>query len=91
MISHHAAKCYGHKHCASGDIMSLVCHAISQHHITQESFHFSGRSTSKITILPILVATDNGIGDIMVLVCHVILLDRSIRGSFDVIARNLLR
>ena len=57
MVSHQPAKFGGHRHCGSGDIMVLVCHVISQHHVIKRSYDFMGRNPSKLlTILQRLLA-----------------------------------
>ena len=46
----------GHRYCVSGDIMVLVCHVISQDHMTKEWGNIMGRSPLwQVTILPNLV------------------------------------
>ena len=57
MISHTPAKFGGHRHCGSGDIKFLVCHVISQDHVTKGQSSIMGRiCSSLVTILPSLVA-----------------------------------
>ena len=40
MVSQHIAELSDHRHCGSGDILVLVCHFISQYHLTKESCDF---------------------------------------------------
>ena len=46
-VCHHPAKIGGHRRCCIGEIMVLVCHVISQDHVTKELSKFMGRSPSK--------------------------------------------
>ena len=45
MISHHPTKFRGHRHCDSGDIISLACHVISQDHVIKWSCDVMGSSS----------------------------------------------
>ena len=56
-VSHDPAKFGGDKHCGRGDIMILICHVISQDHVTLGSCDFMGRSPLRnVTNLYNLVA-----------------------------------
>ena len=56
-VSYLSAKCRGHRHSGSGDIMVLVCYMILQNHTIKQSYNFMGRSPSRCaTILPSLAA-----------------------------------
>ena len=39
---HHPSKFDGHTHCDIGDIMFLICHMISQGHVTKEQRDSTG-------------------------------------------------
>ena len=45
-MSHHYAKCGGHRHCSSGDIMVLVCHVIMKDHMIKGWRNFIGENPS---------------------------------------------
>ena len=56
MVSHTPAKCGGHRHGGSRDIMVLVCPVISQDYVTKRSSNIMGRSPSMlVTMMPSLV------------------------------------
>ena len=64
-VNHHLAKFCGHSHCDSGGIMVLVCHVISQHHVTRGWSYILGRNPSwQVTSLQSLLAIDT-VGEIM--------------------------
>ena len=76
----HPAKFVGHKPCGSRNIMFLICHLISQDHVTQEPFDF-------IAHHPIKLAGHRHCGsvDIMILAYHVISQDHLIKGSCGIV------
>ena len=86
MVSHHPAKCSGHRHCGcgSGDIIVLLCKMILQKHLVKELCDFLGGSPM-VNHRPAKFG-DHGhcdSGDIMVLVCHVILQGHVIKASCE--------
>ena len=45
-VSRHPVKFYDYRYCGSGDIMVLVCHEISQEHVTKGWSNIIDRSPS---------------------------------------------
>ena len=60
----HPVTFWGHKHCDSGDIMTLVCQIIFQDHVTIQSFNFMGKALKVNHILPSFMAIDNMVVEI---------------------------
>ena len=81
-VSHYSGKFGGHKHCGSGDIILLVCHAISQDHTTKGLSNYGWKSL-KESHHPAKFGDHRHCdsGDIIVLVCHFILQGLLIKGS----------
>ena len=57
MVSHTSAKFGGQRHLGNGD-MFLVCHLISQDHVTKRYNNMGKSPWGLITILPNLMAID---------------------------------
>ena len=85
MVNHTPAKFDGCKHRGRGDIMILVCHVISQDHVTKGSNSIMGRSPSN----PAKFGGHRhcGSGYVTISFCHVILQDLVIKGSCDFVDR----
>ena len=53
MVSHVPVRFDGHRHRGSADKIFLVCHVISQDHLTKRQINIMGRSGLRLVIIPL--------------------------------------
>ena len=74
MISYHPVQFGNYRHCDSAGIIALICHVISQDHVTQEPYDILGWEPLMISHHPTKLYGQShcGSADLMALVCHAI-------------------